>query len=688
MQAGTLHAVGTLQPVLSRRVRNICSVIRDAGSQGVSGDPEQKFRHYGPSFGKKYSLPPAAWLQQAPRVRMRSVEDRKLDDLLELVVLNERISGRLPPWEARQRLEYLKLRRRNWEAIYHYITETDTVATLAMIEEANRMVEEALSDEEQQRTGVGALQAKLLELQRQVNEASSKLQQTQSRVEQNLHRVNELKAEAAALERMRSSTIEAHGPASGPSLAPVSSTVSQAIHSNPNATTSQHLAPSKPSGSFTAQRPQQPSPVIPTAQPQRSLLGRTQLTTGSSVRRGRGLHSSLEMEDALRNFWYPAEFSQSLQANTLVPFEIFGESWVLFRDAAGQPACIKDTCAHRACPLSLGKVVDGQVQCAYHGWEFNGSGRCTKMPSTAFCRDVAVAALPCSEKDGFIWVWPGDGAPPEVPDFTRPPPGFDIHAEIVVEVPVEHGLLVENLLDLAHAPFTHTSTFARGWPIPEVVRFHASKMLAGDWDPYPINMVFQPPCITLSTIGLSQPGKIMRGLNASQCSKHLHQLHVCMPAKRGHTRLLYRMSMDFMGWLRHVPGIQLVWKKVAAQVLGEDLVLVTGQQDRMQRGDDTWANPMAYDKLAVRYRRWRNTVAAGDWAGGRVLASQAAMTAGELFSDEEEMLREGQGQGGAGMSEMEGQGREEKGQWGGEGVGRAAGVAVEGRQCWPGEVQL
>lgn len=30
---------------------------------------------------------------------------------------------------------------------------------------------------------------------------------------------------------------------------------------------------------------------------------------------------------------------------------------------------------------------------------------------------------------------------------------------------MEHGLLVENLLDLAHAPFTHTSTFARGWPV-------------------------------------------------------------------------------------------------------------------------------------------------------------------------------------------------------------------------------
>jgi phenylpropionate dioxygenase-like ring-hydroxylating dioxygenase large terminal subunit len=43
----------------------------------------------------------------------------------------------------------------------------------------------------------------------------------------------------------------------------------------------------------------------------------------------------------------------------------------------------------------------------------------------------------------------------QVPDTTQPPAGYDIHAEISLEVPVEHGLLIENLLDLAHAPFTH-----------------------------------------------------------------------------------------------------------------------------------------------------------------------------------------------------------------------------------------
>lgn len=154
-----------------------------------------------------------------------------------------------------------------------------------------------------------------------------------------------------------------------------------------------------------------------------------------------------------------------------------------------------------------------------------------------------------------------------MPDFTKPPSGFQIHAEIIVEdVPVEHGLLIENLLDLAHAPFTHTSTFARGWPVPDAVRFHASKLLSGNWDPYPIHMAFQPPAMTVSTIGLAQPGKIERGVKAEDCTKHLHQLHVCLPSKRGHTRLLYRMSLDFMNWVRYVPFIDRVWTAVAGQV--------------------------------------------------------------------------------------------------------------------------
>lgn len=66
--------------------------------------------------------------------------------------------------------------------------------------------------------------------------------------------------------------------------------------------------------------------------------------------------------------------------------------------------------------------------------------------------------------------------------------------------------------------------------------------------------------------------------------------------------------------------------------MGEDLVLVAGQQDRMLRGADVWANPVAYDKLGVRYRRWRNSVGAGTSAErAQAEAELRPMSAGELF---------------------------------------------------------
>jgi len=307
-----------------------------------------------------------------------------------------------------------------------------------------------------------------------------------------------------------------------------------------------------------------------------------------------------KLASGLKNHWYAVEFSSRIDKDTLCPLELFEKAWVLFRDSSGQVACIQDECAHRACPLSLGRVIEGKVQCAYHGWEYEGHGRCVHMPS---CRhtQASVKSLACVEEDGLIWVWPGDEPPAPLSNpKSSIPEGFKIHAEIVMDLPVEHGLLMENLLDLAHAPFTHTGTFAKGWIPPEIVRFATpSKIpLSGHWDPYPIQMSFEPPCYVLSTIGL-------RG---QDCGKHLHQLHCCIPSGPGQTRLLYRLALDFWDWVRFLPGKDWFWQRMARKVIGEDLRLVVGQQNRILTGGDVWQTPVGYDKLAVRYRRWRNQV--------------------------------------------------------------------------------
>jgi chlorophyllide a oxygenase len=90
--------------------------------------------------------------------------------------------------------------------------------------------------------------------------------------------------------------------------------------------------------------------------------------------------------------------------------------------------------------------------------------------------------------------------------------------------------------------------------------------LQGTWDPYPIAMEFQPPCMVLSTIGLEKPGKL-DGSDVDLCPTHLHQLHVCIPSSPGKTRLLYRMALDFAPFLKHVPFIHFLWQHLANKVI-------------------------------------------------------------------------------------------------------------------------
>ena len=315
------------------------------------------------------------------------------------------------------------------------------------------------------------------------------------------------------------------------------------------------------------------------------------------------------LASGLKNHWYAVEFSTKIGPSDLQTFELFGQPWLLFRDQNGNIGCIRDECAHRACPLSLGNVVDGTVQCGYHGWQYGTDGTCVHMPS---CHPIqtSIASLPSFESGGLIWVWPGDATPTNHPlPVQTIPEGFAIHAEIEMDLPVEHGLLLENLLDLAHAPFTHTGTFAKGWSVPQLVRFltPGHTPLAGHWDPYPIDMSFEPPCYVISTIGL-------RGRD---CGRHLHQLHCCLPSGEGKTRLLYRLALDFYGWARYLPGKDRFWRSMAQRVINEDLRLVVGQQERLASGGDVWNNPVGYDKLGVGYRRWRNQVECDspEWQG-------------------------------------------------------------------------
>ena len=89
---------------------------------------------------------------------------------------------------------------------------------------------------------------------------------------------------------------------------------------------------------------------------------------------------------------------------------------VLFRDRAGVVRALQDRCCHRRVPLSLGRVTpEGTLQCAYHGWCYDGAGACVAIPQLRpedrIPARFAVDAYPVRERYGFVWLWPADQAP-------------------------------------------------------------------------------------------------------------------------------------------------------------------------------------------------------------------------------------------------------------------------------------
>jgi len=77
----------------------------------------------------------------------------------------------------------------------------------------------------------------------------------------------------------------------------------------------------------------------------------------------------------LRDYWYIAAESRELKQKPIA-VTLLGEHIVLFRAERGEVAALQDRCSHRNMALSRGRASSGCITCPYHGWQFNGAGRC------------------------------------------------------------------------------------------------------------------------------------------------------------------------------------------------------------------------------------------------------------------------------------------------------------------------
>jgi phenylpropionate dioxygenase-like ring-hydroxylating dioxygenase large terminal subunit len=168
----------------------------------------------------------------------------------------------------------------------------------------------------------------------------------------------------------------------------------------------------------------------------------------------------------IRNQWYAVLSSREVRADAPVGVTRLSRKLVLWRDEHNQICCIADKCCHRGASLACGKIADHHVQCPFHGFEYDRSGRVVKIPANGRSSPVPgnfkVDSFLAREAHGLIWIWYGDPVEPlpEIPFFEELD-GFS-YGEFHENWNVHYTRAIENQLDVVHLPFVHRTTIGRG----------------------------------------------------------------------------------------------------------------------------------------------------------------------------------------------------------------------------------
>lgn len=165
------------------------------------------------------------------------------------------------------------------------------------------------------------------------------------------------------------------------------------------------------------------------------------------------------MLPSLRNYWHPVAKIEEV-SDQPKPFQLLDERLVLFRSDSSLVA-LRDLCIHRGTALSLGWVEGGRLTCAYHGWQYDMTGTCVRIPSlpegSPIPPKAKTACYETAEAYGLVWVnLDNPVAPvPPFPDGLFDDPKYRTFLAYDGVWSTSAGRAVENFLDVSHFAWVH-----------------------------------------------------------------------------------------------------------------------------------------------------------------------------------------------------------------------------------------
>ncbi len=168
--------------------------------------------------------------------------------------------------------------------------------------------------------------------------------------------------------------------------------------------------------------------------------------------------------DFVSNAWYAAASSSEV-ADRPLPCTLLAQRIVLYRSQSGRLAALRDRCAHRFAPLSMGDIQGETIVCPYHGMAYDGTGRCQRVPGqNGAPAGAVVQSFPVLERFGLVFVWMGKA------ELADPAALVDIDQYAAVAAGgwgLSRGYslfkanwlnIADNLVDPAHTSFVHQRT--------------------------------------------------------------------------------------------------------------------------------------------------------------------------------------------------------------------------------------
>jgi phenylpropionate dioxygenase-like ring-hydroxylating dioxygenase large terminal subunit len=290
---------------------------------------------------------------------------------------------------------------------------------------------------------------------------------------------------------------------------------------------------------------------------------------------------------------------------------------VLFRSASGMIGALEDRCAHRNAPLSQGRVCGENLQCPYHGWQYDTDGRLAGVPAlhdAGSASTIRVAHYRAVESQGFIWVAPDsapEAAPPIFPHY-----GEKGWTSFVMQTRFHATVeaCLENFLDCPHATFVHRYWFRAptARPVRAVVRTLADGAVAEFFD--------EPRKKSLVWWLLAPRGGSMRHTDRFiqpamsrvdyEFPNGLHYIISSACTRRTATETEVFTVMSFRwGWLG--PFIRLYFEPLSRRIIRQDVAMLDAQQANIERfGGARFASTRA-DLLGRYISEWRASVQGG-----------------------------------------------------------------------------